>query len=167
MKTLIAGVGNIFLSDDGFGVEVVRQLQGQPLPEDVELVDFGIRGIHLAYQLLDGYEVLVLIDTVDRGEPPGTLMLIEPELMASASQREAVEMGAVPLLDVHGMEPGAMLGMLDELGARVGRILVVGCQAADYSEGIGLSDPVAAAVPGAVAMVLDAVNEQARKESQK
>ena len=167
MKTLIAGVGNIFLSDDGFGVEVVRQLQGQELPGDVELVDFGIRGIHLAYQLLDGYDVLVLVDTVDRGEPPGTLMLIEPEPVVTAARREAVEMGTVPLLDVHGMEPGAILGMLDELGARVGRILVVGCQPADLSEGIGLSEPVAAAVSGAVAMVLDAVHEQARKEPQK
>ncbi|MGI8517907.1 MAG: hydrogenase maturation protease [Acidimicrobiia bacterium] len=157
MKTLVAGVGNIFLSDDGFGVEVVRQMQGQDLPEGVELVDVGIRGIHLAYQLLEGYDLLVLIDTVSRGEPPGTLMLIEPNPVASVAQRHQVEMGAMPLLDVHGMEPGSMLGIIDELGARVGRILVVGCQPADLSDGIGLTESVSAAVPGAVAMVLDAV----------
>lgn len=157
MKTLVAGVGNIFLSDDGFGVEVVRQLQGRELPEGVELVDIGIRGIHLAYQLLEGYDLLVLIDTVSRGEPPGTLMLIEPDPVASVAQRQQVEMGAMPLLDVHGMEPGSMLGIIDELGARVGRILVVGCEPADLADGMGLSSEVAAAVPGAVEMVLDAV----------
>ncbi|MCA1736070.1 MAG: hydrogenase maturation protease [Actinobacteria bacterium] len=164
MKTLVAGVGNIFLSDDGFGVEVVRQLQTRELPEGVELVDVGIRGIHLAYQLLEGYDLLVLIDTVSRGEPPGTLMLIEPDPVASVAQRHQVVIGAMPLLDVHGMEPGSMLGIIDELGARVGRILVVGCQPADLSDGIGLTESVSAAVPGAVAMVLDAVGVRTERE---
>ncbi|MFN2485394.1 MAG: hydrogenase maturation protease [Acidimicrobiia bacterium] len=164
MKTLVAGVGNIFLSDDGFGVEVVRQLQTRELPEGVELVDVGIRGIHLAYQLLEGYDLLVLIDTVSRGEPPGTLMLIEPDPVVSVAQRHQVVIGAMPLLDVHGMEPGSMLGIIDELGARVGRILVVGCQPADLSDGIGLTESVSAAVPGAVAMVLDAVGVRTERE---
>lgn len=76
-RTLVAGIGNVFLGDDGFGVETVRALSGHELPDDVEVVDFGVRGVHLAYQLLDGYDTLVLVDAAARGGAPGTLYLIE------------------------------------------------------------------------------------------
>ena len=82
MKVLVAGIGNTFLSDDGFGVEVVARLRGRELPAHVELVDTGIRGMHLAYQLLDGYDVLVLVDAVARGSDPGTLYVLEHDLDA-------------------------------------------------------------------------------------
>lgn len=78
-RTLVAGVGNIFLGDDGFGVEVARRLAAEPLPEQVEVADIGVRGVHLAYQLLDGYDTLVLVDATTRGGAPGTLYLIEPD----------------------------------------------------------------------------------------
>ncbi|MFF2197811.1 hydrogenase maturation protease, partial [Streptomyces sp. NPDC058157] len=76
-RVLIAGIGNVFLGDDGFGVEAVRALSAHALPDHVEVVDFGVRGVHLAYQLLDGYDTLVLVDATERGGDPGTLYLIE------------------------------------------------------------------------------------------
>ena len=77
---LVAGIGNIFLADDGFGVEVAQRLRRPALPDGVRVEDFGIRGVHLAYELLDGYDALVLVDAVPMGEPPGTVAVIEPEL---------------------------------------------------------------------------------------
>jgi hydrogenase maturation protease len=155
-RTLVAGVGNIFLGDDGFGVEVVRRLAGRDLPPDVEVADFGIRGVHLAYQLLDGYRLLVLVDALARGEPPGTLTVLEPELPAGN-----VEPSTAALLDAHGMQPDLVLGLLDVLaaagageGRSVERVLVVGCEPSRVEEDIGLSEPVAAAVDEAVEMVL-------------
>ena len=152
-RMLIAGVGNVFLSDDAFGVEVVRQMAGTSLPEGVELVDFGIRGVHLAYQLLDGYDVLVLIDAAPRGEAPGTVALLEVNQAEVGDARAAVSEGQAPLVDAHGMEPGSILKMLGSLGGRVGKVLVVACEPESVEEGLGLSEPVQAAVPHAVALV--------------
>ncbi|THA40295.1 hydrogenase maturation protease [Streptomyces sp. A1547] len=156
-RILIAGIGNVFLGDDGFGVETVRRLAepGCGLPEYVEVVDIGVRGVHLAYQLLDGYDTLVLVDATARGGAPGTLYLIE-----------AAEAGSIapqgPVLDGHQMSPDAVLALLETLCAGTGgtpprRIWVVGCEPACLDEGIGLSAPVAAAVPEALRMVLDLV----------
>ena len=78
-RVLVAGIGNIFFGDDAFGVEVAQRLAGRPMPEGVKVVDFGIRGVHLAYELLDGYDALVLVDALPMGEPPGTVAVIEPE----------------------------------------------------------------------------------------
>jgi hydrogenase maturation protease len=158
--TLIAGVGNIFLGDDGFGVETVRRLASKPLPGHVEAVDIGVRGVHLAYQLLDGYDTLVLIDATERGGDPGTLYLIEADRPGRIEPQEA-------LLDGHRMSPDAVLTLLDTLCAGTGctppgRTLVVGCEPAYVEEGIGLSDPVAAAVPEAVNMVLRLVRDDQR-----
>ncbi|MBA2624582.1 MAG: hydrogenase maturation protease [Acidimicrobiia bacterium] len=150
MRLLVAGVGNIFNGDDGFGSEVAQRLQLAGVPEGVEVVDIGIRGVHLAYQLLDGYDLLILVDVVDRGEPPGTVVVLEPELDA----------GAAPPMDAHRMDPAAVLGMLDDLGGSVERLVVVGCQPADLGEGIGLSPPVAAAVDVAADAVRELVQEQ-------
>ncbi|MGW1101462.1 hydrogenase maturation protease [Streptomyces sp. NPDC002540] len=150
--TLVAGVGNVFLGDDGFGVETVRRLSSEPLPDHVEAVDIGVRGVHLAYQLLDGYDTLVLIDATRRGGDPGTLYLIEADRPGPIEPQEA-------LLDGHRMSPDTVLTLLETLCAGTGcrppqRTLVVGCEPACVDEGIGLSTPVAAAVPQAVDMVL-------------
>jgi hydrogenase maturation protease len=152
-RMLVAGVGNVFRSDDGFGVEVVRRMAGTALPEGVELVDFGIRGIHLAYQLLDGYDVLVLIDAASRGEQPGTLSLLEVDQGQVDDIAGAVADGRTPLVDAHGMEPGSILKMLGSLGGQVGQVLVVACEPQSVDDGLGLSEPVLAALPGAVALV--------------
>ncbi|MEU9303619.1 hydrogenase maturation protease [Streptomyces sp. NPDC048269] len=154
-RTLVAGIGNVFLGDDGFGVEAVRALSVHPLPDHVEVADFGVRGVHLAYQLLDGYDTLVLVDATARGGDPGTLYLIEADAGAAGP---APPGGAV--LDGHHMTPDAVLALLDTLCAGTGstpprRTLVIGCEPASIEEGIGLSGPVAAAVPRAVRMVLE------------
>jgi hydrogenase maturation protease len=142
--TLVAGIGNIFLSDDGFGVEVVNRLSGQPVPPGVRVAEFGIRGVHLAYELLDGYDRLILIDAVPMSEPPGTLAVIEPD-------RGVPDDGvAVPVVDAHNMNPEVVLATLARLGGRLDQVYVLACQPATLDEGIGLSAPVAAAVDGAV-----------------
>lgn len=156
---LVAGVGNIFLQDDGFGVEVVRRLASEPLGEEVELVDVGIRGVHLAYQLLDGYDTLILVDAAPRGGEPGDLFVIEPETESTPDQIAAVAEGSMPLVDAHGMEPASMLATLELLGGEVRRVRIVACEPADVSEGIGLTPAVAEAIPKAVEMVVELVAE--------
>jgi hydrogenase maturation protease len=166
-RTLVAGVGNIFLGDDGFGVEVARRLATKALPDGVEVADFGIRGVHLAYQLLDGYDLLVLIDALPHGEAPGTVYVFEPDPAADG------ELTAAAALDAHGMQPDLVLGLLGVLngaqerydrgesargsGGTVGRVLVVGCEPAQTEDGIGLSKPVADAVDEAARVVLGLV----------
>jgi hydrogenase maturation protease len=153
---LVAGIGNVFLSDDGFGVEVVRALRARGgLPAGVELLDTGIRGMHLAYQLLDGYDAVVLVDAVRRGSEPGTLHTLEHDVDAPRPDGAA--------LDAHGMDPAAVLGLLDDLAGSmgidrpVGRVLVVGCEPASLEEGIGLGAAVAAAVEPAADLVTELV----------
>lgn len=142
-RTLVAGVGNIFNRDDGFGSEVARHLARRPMPAGVRVEDYGIRGVHLAYELLEGYDLVVLVDALPRGEAPGTLFVIEPD----------VDFDEVPPLDSHQMDPRAMLGMVAEMGGEIGRLLLVGCEPADISEGMGLTPRVAAAVDDAARMV--------------
>ncbi|THA84334.1 hydrogenase maturation protease [Streptomyces sp. A0592] len=170
-KVLIAGIGNVFLGDDGFGVETVRALSAHPLPDGVEVVDFGVRGIHLAYQLLDGYDTLVLVDATARGGAPGTLYLIETEAgAADGAGTRAAGPGEGPVLDGHHMSPDTVLALLGALCAGTGatpprRTLVLGCEPACVEEGIGLSPPVAAAVPEAVRMALDLLDRPAPDEA--
>jgi hydrogenase maturation protease len=154
-RVLVAGIGNIFLSDDGFGVEVVTRLTGRTVPDGVRVADFGIRGVHLAYELLDGYDVLVLVDAMPMGEPPGTLAVIEPDPMPRPQHGDDV----APVVDAHSMSPGVVLGMLAGLGGSVERIVIVGCEPANLDEGIGLSSPVAAAVDPAVDLCVDVLAE--------
>ena len=152
-RTLVAGIGNIFLGDDGFGVEVARRLSQEPIPDGVRVADFGIRGIHLAYELLDHqYETTVLVDATPRGGQPGTVYLIEPEL-------ESLGVGDPELSDAHGMTPDAVFGWLRTLGGKPGRVLIVGCEPAETDSLAGLSEPVAAAVEPAVRMILDLLNK--------
>lgn len=149
-RVMVAGVGNIFLADDGFGVEVARRLSGDVLPAGVEVEDYGIRGMHLAVQLLEGYDMLVLIDAVQRGDQPGTIFVIEPDLEA-----EPVN----PATDAHSMNPEAVLGALAALGGRVGRVLIVGCEPAELVERIGLSEVVSRSVDEAVSVVWKLIDE--------
>jgi hydrogenase maturation protease len=143
---LVAGIGNIFLTDDGFGVEVAGRLARQSLPPGVRVADFGIRGVHLAYELLDGYRGLILIDAVPMDEPPGTLAIIQPDAVNPGDAGD----GAGPVVDAHGMNPEAVLATLVRLGGSLEHVYVVACQPASLEEGIGLTPPVAAAIDGAL-----------------
>jgi hydrogenase maturation protease len=165
LRVLVAGIGNIFMADDGFGVEVARRLAERELPAGVDVVDFGIRGMDLVFALGEAYDVAVFVDAVPRGEPPGTLFVIEPELGESD---EPV------MLDAHGMDPVKVLALAGQLGPVPERILVVGCEpqvrmSGDEEELVGdLSEPVRAAVDPAVdlveSVVRDVVATQAESE---
>jgi hydrogenase maturation protease len=142
---LIAGVGNVFLGDDGFGVEVVRHLAAAPLPAGVELIDVGIRAVHLAYELLSGCDLLILVDASARGERPGTVSLLE------VGQDDYG--AAPPVIDAHGLAPEGVLALVRRLGAQPRRTLVVACEPADLEPGMDLSAPVRAAVPEAARLI--------------
>jgi hydrogenase maturation protease len=148
-RTLVAGVGNIFLSDDAFGCEVVRLMAGRPVPAGVEVKDFGIRGVHLVYDLLDGCDLFVLVDAAARGEAPGTVSVIEVEV----PEPDPSVLGSGPVIDAHDLTPDAIFAMLGSLGGRPGRSLLVACEPADVSAGMGLSGPVQEALPHAVRTV--------------
>jgi hydrogenase maturation protease len=158
-RMLIAGVGNIFLGDDGFGVEVANRLAAEDLPGWVRVADYGISGMHLAYDLAEGFETTILVDATPRGGDPGTVYVIEldPGAPPAAATPEPEPGRGIPLLDGHGMQPDVVFGMLNLLGAEAGRVLLVGCEPASTDERIGLSKPVAAAVDEAVRIVLDLV----------
>ncbi len=150
---LIAGIGNIFLGDDGFGVAVAQRLLAAALPADVRVTDFGIRSLDLAYALIDAPGWTILIDACPRGEAPGTLYVIEPDLDTAGGPEAAP-------LDAHAMNPMAVIRMATSLGGAPQRILVLGCEPATFGpeEGqLGLSGPVEAAIEEAAAMALDLV----------
>ena len=117
------------LSDDGFGVEVANRLAATPLPAGARVVDFGIRGVHLAYELLDGYDALILVDTV----PWAKRRVRSPS--SSRTPTLALARRRRPVVDPHGMNPEAVLATLDRLGGRVDQVYVVGCQPACLDEG--------------------------------
>jgi hydrogenase maturation protease len=148
-RVLVAGIGNIFLGDDGFGVEVVQRLLRKPFPETVRVVDFGIRGLDLTYALLDGYETAILIDAAPRGGAPGTLYVIEPE--------PAPEDSTALMIEPHNLDPAKVLRLAAAMGAKVKRLLVVGCEPKPADEEqelhMEMSDPVRAAVDEAVVLV--------------
>ena len=154
---LVAGVGNVFKGDDAFGVEVVRRLAGRTLPDDVKVVDFGIRGIDLTYALLKGYEAAVLIDTVQRGGAPGDVYVIEPELLTGNPAPEDL------MISGHDLDPGKVLRLVAAMGGECRRILLVACEPLtfgdEYDGAMGLSEPVAAAIDGAVLTVEELVRE--------
>lgn len=162
---LIAGIGNIFLGDDAFGSEVARRLTGRKLPEEVRVVDYGIRGFDLAYALLDGYDVTIFIDATPRGGEPGTLYTIEPDL----SELDNIDTQSA-MVEPHGMNPLKVLGMVKSMGGEFKRILLVGCEPAplEAEEGqMGLSEPVEAAVEKAIAVVESLVHEVLAEERRK
>ncbi|WP_067680748.1 hydrogenase maturation protease [Nocardia miyunensis] len=147
-RVLVAGIGNIFLGDDGFGPEVVRRMPSWP-GESVRIVDYGIRGMHLAYDLLEDWEALVLVDAVPNRGDPGRLEIFraEPDCDRPAD------------LDAHGMDPAAVFAGVRALGGSMPPTVVVGCQACSTEEEIGLSDPVAAAVEPAIEAVRRVVTD--------
>ena len=152
---LVAGIGNVFQTDDAFGVEVANRLAERPLPAGVRVEDYGIRGVHLAYELLGGYDGLVIIDAVPMGEPPGTLAIIEPELDAATMCGDDL----FEVVDAHTMNPDVVLGTLRNLGGSVEKIFIIGCQPADLQDGMGLTPAVAAAVEDAADMCRQLVSE--------
>jgi hydrogenase maturation protease len=139
-RTLVAGIGNIFLGDDGFGCEVVRRFAGEEFDDNVRVVDYGIRGMHLAYDLLDGWDLLVLVDALPERGSPGQLEILDvrPEHLGDGE------------LDPHGMAPVAVLASLGALGGRLPPTVLVGAQVSDTSDRIGLSLDVQEAVLAAV-----------------
>ena len=157
-RVLVAGIGNVFLGDDGFGVEVVRRLDPGTLPDGIDVADYGIRGVHLAFDLLDGrHDALVLVDAVPLDEPPGTLAVLEAPVDADPA--------GSPAVDGHGMTPMAVLDLLRTLGGSLRRAVVVGCRPAVLDEALGLSPPVQAAVEPAVRLVAEVVHELLPQES--
>jgi hydrogenase maturation protease len=163
-RILIAGIGNIFLGDDAFGPEVARRLAAEDLPGWVRVADYGISGMHLAYDLADGYETAILIDAAPRGGEPGTVTVLS---VAAEHRRDlaaaAGPLGASRLFDSHGMQPDVVLGVLDMLGGGgPSRVLVVGCEPASVDYAMELSEPVAGAVGEAVQAVLGLVAEAGR-----
>jgi hydrogenase maturation protease len=158
---MVAGIGNVFLGDDGFGVEVVNRLLAQGgFPNGVRVEDYGIRGLHLAYELMEGYDTAILIDAIPRGEEPGTLFVLKPDMSDERLDRgELVQAGESPLIDSHGMDPMSVFSLLKTLGGSVEKVLIVGCEPADVSEQMGLSEPVAGAVEAAVRTVRELLQE--------
>jgi len=163
---LVAGIGNVFFGDDGFGVEVVRRLEArggiqvQPeLAAQVRVVDFGIRGIDLCYALLEGVDAAILIDATQRGGVPGTLYLIEPSGEDPEAAEAADPYAPLVLMSPHEMDPAKVLQTVRMLGGGCEDILVLGCEPADFGfdngeEGrMGLSPAVGAMVDQAADMI--------------
>jgi hydrogenase maturation protease len=148
-RILVAGIGNVFLADDGFGVALADRLARHELPPGVEVKDFGIRGMDLAFAMQDGYDAVVLLDATPRGEPPGTLYVIE---VADADQQ-------APEIDTHGMDPVKVLGLVRAFGGTPPRTFVIGCEPQTRMTGeedeivAQLSEPVRAALDPAVQLV--------------
>jgi hydrogenase maturation protease len=166
-RILIACIGNIFLGDDSFGVEVAQRLTGSKTkryPDGVHVVDFGIRGIDLAYTLLDDYDALVLVDAVSRGGTPGTLYLIEPDLAGIDPEKGVVAGRAA--MEAHSMDPVKVLAFARSLGARPIHTFLIGCEPVPLNENeehiemqMGLSEPVQASLDEAVKMIDSVVDE--------
>jgi hydrogenase maturation protease len=151
VRVLVAGIGNVFLGDDGFGVEVVRRLSAAhaaELPPWVRVVDYGIRGMHLAYDLAGGgYAVTIMVDATTRGDAPGTVYVVELGRPGRSS----------PVFDAHGMQPDVVLNLVAMLGEDPGPVLLVGCEPAVLDQRMGLSPAVERAVEPAAIAVLDLI----------
>jgi len=162
-RVLVAGIGNVFLGDDGWGVALAGRLAARALPRGVDVADFGIRGMDLAYAMQDGYDAVVLLDATPRGQPPGTLYVIEPDL-------DDIEM----TINAHGMDPVKVLALARTLGAEVlPRTLVVGCEpkthmsAEDDRIVAELTEPVRASLEQAVGLVEDLLQDLTRPQERK
>ena len=160
-RVLVAGIGNIFFGDDGFGVEVAQRLARRPQPEGVRVVDYGIRGFDLAFALMDGYDMTVLVDALPRGGRPGTLYVLEPD--SGEIEQESPD----PPIDTHNMDPLRVLRLVKSLGGQPGPLRVVGCEPATFGSedepAMGLSAAVATAVDEAVDLVESLVKETLAK----
>jgi hydrogenase maturation protease len=154
-QVLVAGIGNTWLHDDGFGSEVARTLQGRELPAGVSVADFGTSGLDLAYEVMRGYDALILVDASRQGQAPGTLYVMEP---LPEDVEGSIEDGQ--LLDPHGMDPRTVLRFVKYVGGWPGRVFVVACEPEEVEDvGFGLSAPVADAARRAVGVVLETAAE--------
>ena len=154
-QILVAGIGNAWLRDDGFGGEVIKRLQHRELPPGVSVGDFATGGLDLAYEVMRGYDALVLVDVSRQGGEPGTLYVMEAREEDVAAD---IEDGA--MVDPHGMDPATVLRFVRAVGGWPGRVLVIACEPASVEDvGMGLTPEVAAAVDRAVALVADTVAE--------
>lgn len=160
-RILVAGIGNVFLGDDAFGVEVARRLAARPRRPGVDVGDFGIRGLDLAYALQEGWDAVILVDAAPRGQPPGTLSVVEP----------SVEADDGVALDAHGMDPVKVLRLARALGGLPPRVLLVACEPSagvapsDADIAMELSEPVRAAVDAAVPLVEQLAETLGREEA--
>lgn len=153
-RVLIAGVGNLFFADDGFGVEVARRLAAIALPPGVTVMDVGIRGLHLAYELLSPPDVLLVVDVMPRGGAPGDLYVLEPEL----------EGGLPSSAEGHGMDLPSVFATVRALGGTLPRVLIVGCEPGELGEGIGLSARVEQAIEPCLRLVHELVARELEPE---
>jgi hydrogenase maturation protease len=154
-KILVAGIGNIFLGDDAFGSEVARRLMHERLPAEVRVSDFGIRSYDLVYAMMDRYDVTIFVDVISRGQTPGTVYLIEPDL-------NELDQSDEKMADAHSMNPLKALQMLRAFGTAPGKLYLIGCEPAilEREDGqIGLSESVEASVPEAIEMIKALVND--------
>jgi hydrogenase maturation protease len=155
MSVLIAGIGNAWLKDDGFGGEVIKRLTEQDLPEDVVVLDFGTGGLDLAYEVMRGYDALILLDVSRQGGAPGTLYVMEPDRDEIAAGIEDGE-----IIDPHSMDPQTVLRFVKTVGGWPGKVVVIACEPAAVGEmGLGLSDSVQAAVERAAELALKTAAE--------
>ncbi len=160
-QILVAGIGNAFLGDDGFGGQVAQRLEKRDLPEGVLVLDFGTGGLDLAYEVMRGYDALVLVDISRQGEAPGTIYVMEPD---PADVDGGIEDGAV--IDPHGMDPQTVLRFVKAVGGWPGKVVIVACEPSSVGEvNWGLSKPVEDAVDRAVAVVLEQVQELGKDAS--
>jgi hydrogenase maturation protease len=148
-QILIAGVGNAWLQDDGFGGEVIRRLEAEGVESGLTVLDFGTSGLDLAYEVMRGYDAMILVDATRQGDVPGTLYVMEPaqsEFAPSIDDGEAI--------DPHHMDPQTVLRFVSATGGWPGKVVVVGCEPGEVDEpGLGLTPPVARAVGGAMDLV--------------
>jgi hydrogenase maturation protease len=147
-RVLVAGIGNIFLGDDAFGIEVVHRLRQRALPDYVTVKDFGIRSYDLAYALMDDWDLVILADALPRGGKPGTLYTMEPEIPAKDYAGS---------IDAHTMNPVAALQLVSALGGKVERLLLVGCEPGSLEPSrdgnFTLTAPVSHAIAGAIEII--------------
>jgi hydrogenase maturation protease len=154
-QILVAGVGNSFLSDDGFGGHVAKRLEARDVPSGVTVMDFGTGGLDLAYEVMRGYDALVIVDVSQQGGEPGTIYVIEP---AEADVEGGIEDGEV--INPHGMDPGTVLRFVKSVGGWPGKVVIVACEPTTVEEmGLELSADVAGAVDRAVDSVLEQIAE--------
>lgn len=147
-RILVAGIGNIFLGDDGFGSEVLRHAEIPQQESGVRVVDYGIRGMHLAYDLLEEWDTLILVDAIPSQGNPGALHVFQADHDSA---------NGTPALDAHSMDPQAVFGSLRALGGTPPYTVIVGCEAGNVEEGMGLTEPVASSVPRAARAVQEIV----------
>jgi hydrogenase maturation protease len=168
-RILVAGIGNMFLADDGFGVELAHRLAEVAFPDGVDVADYGISGMHLAYDLMTGYDTTILLDATQRGERPGTVTVLEldTDQPLGAQVEAGAPVGPPSAVDAHGMQPDAVIELLTMLGGKPGRMLLVGCEPAEITDRIGLSAPVAAALDGAARAVTELVETELANSAQR